>query len=139
MGRGGDLECNYLSHWMAQRMIIDTKPTIDDLPPGVLRGPAPRVYRDRWWDTATLITRQAHRRREFIKALPDGPEEVFEVTHSGRDLWLVRAPLRDAERALRRLGWAEQASARDPAEDCAPETRGHRRLCGAWGRRARRR
>ena len=114
-------------------MICDTTTTIDDLPTWILRGPTPRVYRDRQRETAILLARAARPRQQYTEALPHGPEDVFGITCSGGHLWLVCASLRDAGRALRRLKWTRESCGRNPTEDRAPEAHGHRRVCGTRG------
>lgn len=84
--------------------------------------------------TMTLITSSERRKNAFLDCLPDDRERVCCISHEGTSYWLVYAPSKAAQRALRRLGWAEERG-RDLAEDRAPEVRSHRRLCGPRGSR----
>lgn len=105
--------------------------------------------------TMTLITTSDCRKNAFVDGLPDGRRNVSCIQHDGTYFWLVQAPSRAVQKALRQLGWTELPSSESSTEARAeplksrpegrvprergPKACGQRRLCGAWGRRTRRR
>jgi len=74
------------------------------LPRGALRTPKPFVRRNRRRHTATLVTEKTGLRRRFVDALQED-SEVLGFSSAGTGLWVVRAPIHAADRALSDLGW----------------------------------
>jgi hypothetical protein len=71
---------------------------------GALRTPKPFVRRNRRRHTATLVTEKTGLRRRFVDALQED-SEVLGFSSAGTGLWVVRAPIHAADRALSDLGW----------------------------------
>jgi len=66
-----------------------------------------RLVRSSRPGAVTLITADAGQKNAVLESLPDGRTEAACIRHNGTPYWLVQTPTEEAQRVLRRLGWAE--------------------------------
>ena len=86
----------------------------------------PRVYIERDTGMAIFIAGEAEVRDELLSCLPDRTGEAIEVEGWGSVVHVVIAPIPQAGRALRALGWGpgRTQAPPQPAPRHAPQRRG---------------